>query len=91
MTILTLRNARLLLLIILLSILLIVSMLFYMKYNDENITNQRLLTVPRYDWREYIEYLKTAIEVPLKDEVQLFGFSDKVNLILPSFTNCDIQ
>ena len=38
-------------------------MLFYMKYNDENITNQRLLTVPRYEWREYIDYLKGEIEV----------------------------
>ena len=63
MTTLTLRNASLLLLIVLLSILLVVSMLFYMKYNDENATNQKLLTVPRYEWREYIDYLKEEIEV----------------------------
>lgn len=57
-------------------------MLFYMKYNNENVTNQKLLTVPRYEWREYIEYLKTVIDAPLKDEVQLFGYSDRINVEL---------
>ena len=53
-----------------------------MKNNEEIAVNEKLLAIPRYDWREYIEYLKTVIDVPLKDEVQLFGFSDKVNLEL---------
>ena len=53
-----------------------------MKNNEENAVNEKLLAIPRYDWREYIEYLKTVIDVPLKDEVQLFGFSNKVNLEL---------
>lgn len=70
------------LIIVILSILVIVTMIFFMKYNDENAVNEKLLAVPRYDWREYIDYLKTVIDVPLKDEVQLFGFSNKINVEL---------
>ena len=36
-----------------------------MKYNNENIINKKLLTVPRYEWREFINYLKGEIEVYL--------------------------
>ena len=49
-----------------------------MKYNNENAINEKLLNIPRYDWREYIDYLKTVIDVPLNNKVQLFGFSNKV-------------
>jgi len=63
MSLLTWKNASLSLLIILLSIILIISRIFYMRYNDENLTNHVLSAIPRYEWREYIDYLKDEIEV----------------------------
>ena len=50
---------------ILLIIIMIISILFYLKYNDEIKINNKLLSIPKYAWREYIDYLKTEIKVLL--------------------------
>jgi len=76
------KRFNVIMIILILSIVVIITIQVFMKNNEENAINEKLLAIPRYDWREYIEYLKTVIDVPLKDEVQLFGFSDKVNLEL---------
>jgi len=76
------KRFKAILIILVLSIFVIVTMIFSMKYNNENTINEKLLNIPRYDWREYIDYLKTVIDVPLNDKVQLFGFSNKVNVEL---------
>lgn len=72
------------LLTILVAILL--SLFFYKRYSKfeeekaKSIVDFELAQFPRHPWREYMEEIKEQINTPLKEKIQIFGLSTKINV-----------